>query len=136
MGWSRAAESIRTLSLAKYHFYEISAAAFQVAIEVLTGNGVAVLVDALGDFTPTPVVSHAILTFNKGRSEGLADGIVVTPSHNPPRDGGFKYNPPHGGPADTDVTAKVEKAANAFLAADMKGVTRMLASICAPVTTC
>jgi phosphoglucomutase len=71
------------------------------------------------------VISHAILSHNKGRTSGLADGVVITPSHNPPEDGGYKYNPPHGGPADTDVTAKVERAANAYMEADMKGVARM-----------
>src|SRR5437660_353685 len=78
-----------------------------------------------GHSPPTPVISHAILSYNKGRTSGLADGLVVSPSHNPPEDGGFKYNPPHGGPADTDVTAKVEKAANAYMEAEMKGVVRM-----------
>src|SRR5437660_68842 len=78
-----------------------------------------------GHSPPTPVISHAILSYNKGRTSGLADGLVVSPSHNPPEDGGFKYNPPHGGPADTDVTAKVEKAANAYMEAEMKGVARM-----------
>ena len=76
--------------------HALSEPAFQVALEVLAANGVAVLVDAAGGFTPTPVISHAILTYNKGRTRGLADGIVITPSHNPPKDGGFKYNPPEG----------------------------------------
>jgi len=79
--------------------------AFVTALEVLAGNGVDVMVDQDHGYTPTPVISHAILTFNRGRASGLADGIVITPSHNPPEDGGFKYNPPHGGPADTHVTA-------------------------------
>src|SRR6478752_297402 len=74
---------------------------------------------------PTPVISHAILSYNKGRTSGLADGVVITPSHNPPEDGGYKYNPPHGGPADTDVTGEVEKAANAYMEAGMKDVVRM-----------
>src|SRR6476619_4259131 len=96
------------------------------AVEVFAANGVEIMIDGHGGYTPTPVISHAILTYNKGRKSGLADGVVITPSHNPPEDGGYKYNPPHGGPADTDVTSKVEKAANAYLEAGMKGVARML----------
>jgi len=95
------------------------------AIEVFAANGVDIMVDARGGYTPTPVISHAILSYNKGRSSGLADGVVITPSHNPPEDGGYKYNPPHGGPADTDVTGKVEKQANTYLEAGMKGVQRI-----------
>ena len=95
------------------------------AIEVFAANGVEVMVDQRGGYTPTPVISHAILSYNKGRTSGLADGVVITPSHNPPEDGGYKYNPPHGGPADTDVTAKVEKQANRYLEDGMKGVARM-----------
>ncbi|MCP9625620.1 phosphoglucomutase (alpha-D-glucose-1,6-bisphosphate-dependent) [Rhodopseudomonas palustris] len=95
------------------------------ALEVFAANGVEVMIDANGGYTPTPVISHAILTHNRGRSSGLADGVVVTPSHNPPEDGGFKYNPPNGGPADTDITAVVEKAANALLADGLRGVKRI-----------
>jgi phosphoglucomutase len=95
------------------------------AVEVFAANGVDIMIDARGGYTPTPVISHAILSYNKGRTSGLADGVVITPSHNPPQDGGYKYNPPHGGPADTDVTSKVEKQANAYMAAAMKGVARM-----------
>src|SRR5437764_17811 len=95
------------------------------AVEVFAANGVEIMIDERGGYTPTPVISHAILAYNKGRTSGLADGVVITPSHNPPEDGGFKYNPPHGGPADTDVTAKVEKAANAYMEVEMKGVARM-----------
>ena len=95
------------------------------AVEVFAANGVEVMIDERGGYTPTPVISHAILSYNKGRTSGLADGVVITPSHNPPEDGGYKYNPPHGGPADTDVTGKVEKAANAYMAAGMNGVARM-----------
>jgi phosphoglucomutase len=95
------------------------------ALEVLAANSVNVMVDADDGFTPTPVVSHAILTYNRGRSQGLADGIVITPSHNPPRSGGFKYNPPHGGPADTQVTKWIEERANAFLAGGLQGVARI-----------
>ena len=95
------------------------------AIEVFVANGVDVMVDQGGGYTPTPVISHAILTCNKRKSEGLADGVVITPSHNPPEDGGYKYNPPHGGPADTDVTAKIEKQANRYLEQDLKGVAQI-----------
>jgi phosphoglucomutase len=95
------------------------------AVEVFAANGVDIMIDERGGYTPTPVISHAILSYNKERTSGLADGVVITPSHNPPEDGGYKYNPPHGGPADTDVTAKVEKAANAYMEADMNGVARM-----------
>ncbi len=95
------------------------------ALEVFAANGVEVMIDAHGGYTPTPVISHAILTYNRSRSSGLADGVVVTPSHNPPEDGGFKYNPPNGGPADTDITSVVEKAANALLADGLKGVKRI-----------
>jgi phosphoglucomutase len=94
------------------------------ALEVFVANGVDVMVDQNGGYTPTPVISHAILIHNKGRTEGFADGVVITPSHNPPEDGGYKYNPPHGGPADTDVTAKVEKQANRYLEQDLRGVAR------------
>ena len=95
------------------------------AIEVFAANGVQVMIDQHGGYTPTPVISHSILTYNKGRKDGLADGVVITPSHNPPEDGGYKYNPPHGGPADTDVTGKVEKQANRYLESGLKGVARM-----------
>jgi len=95
------------------------------AIEVFAANGVDIMVDARGGYTPTPVVSHAIISYNKGRTSGLADGVVITPSHNPPEDGGYKYNPPHGGPADTDVTGRVEKQANRYLEEGLKGVSRM-----------
>jgi phosphoglucomutase len=95
------------------------------AVEVFAANGVDIMVDERDGYTPTPVISHAILNYNKGRTSGLTDGIVISPSHNPPDDGGYKYNPPHGGPADTDVTAKVEKAANAYLEAGMNGVKRI-----------
>jgi phosphoglucomutase len=95
------------------------------ALEVFAANGVHVMVDQDGGYTPTPVISHAILSYNKGRTSGLADGVVVTPSHNPPEDGGFKYNPPNGGPADTDITGLMEKAANGFLETNMAGVKRI-----------
>ena len=95
------------------------------AVEVFAANGVEIMIDAQAGYTPTPVISHAILSHNKGRSSGLADGVVITPSHNPPEDGGYKYNPPHGGPADTDVTGVVEKNANRYIEAGLKGVARM-----------
>jgi phosphoglucomutase len=95
------------------------------ALEVFAANGVETMIDAQDGYTPTPVISHAILTTNKGRSSGLADGVVVTPSHNPPDDGGFKYNPPNGGPADTDITGAIERAANRFLEDGLKGVKRI-----------
>jgi len=95
------------------------------ALEVLAANGVEVLIDRDHGYTPTPVISHAILRYNRGRRSGLADGIVVTPSHNPPEDGGFKYNPPAGGPADTQITGWIEQTANALLAEGLQGVRRM-----------
>jgi len=105
--------------------HALSAPAFATALEVLAADGVEVMVDAGDGYTPTPVVSHAILTYNRGRKRGLADGIVVTPSHNPPRFGGFKYNPPHGGPADTQVTRWIEQRANAFIGDELRGVKRV-----------
>ncbi|MBD0305259.1 MAG: alpha-D-glucose phosphate-specific phosphoglucomutase [Nitrospiraceae bacterium] len=104
--------------------HALSEPALATALEVLAANGVEVMVDRDGGYTPTPVISHAILTYNRDRTAGLADGIVVTPSHNPPQDGGFKYNPPHGGPADTQATKWIEEKANAFLTEDMRGVRR------------
>jgi phosphoglucomutase len=95
------------------------------ALEVFAGNEVRVLVDPHRRFTPTPAVSHAILRYNRGRRDGLADGVVVTPSHNPPTDGGFKYNPPNGGPADTDVTGWIADRANALLEGGLREVRRI-----------
>jgi phosphoglucomutase len=95
------------------------------AVEVFAANGVDIMIDDRAGYTPTPVISHAILSHNKGRTADLADGVVITPSHNPPEDGGYKYNPPHGGPADADVTAIVEKNANRYMEAGLKGVARM-----------
>ncbi len=95
------------------------------ALEVFAANGVEVMIDEHDGYTPTPVISHAILTTNKGRVSGLADGVVITPSHNPPEDGGFKYNPPNGGPADTDITSAIERAANGFLEDGLKSVKRI-----------
>lgn len=105
--------------------HALSEPAFVSALEVLAAHGVEVMIDHAGGYTPTPVISHAILTHNRGRKTGLADGIVITPSHNPPEDGGFKYNPPHGGPADTNVTRWIEDRANALLAEGWKGVRRI-----------
>ena len=106
----------------------LSLPAERTAIEVLVANGVDVRVDARDSWVPTPALSHAILAYNRGRAEGdtgRADGIVVTPSHNPPRDGGFKYNPPHGGPADTDATSWIADRANALITAGLEGVARI-----------
>jgi phosphoglucomutase len=105
--------------------HALSEPAFASALEVLAANGVDVMVDANNGYTPTPVISHAILTYNRGRKSGLADGIVITPSHNPPRFGGFKYDPPEGGPADTHVTEWIERQANTFIADDLRGVARL-----------
>jgi phosphoglucomutase len=95
------------------------------ALEVLAANGVDVMLDVDDGFTPTPVVSQAILAHNRGRQDGLADGIVITPSHNPPESGGFKYDPPSGGPADTEITAWIQETANALLADGLRGVSRI-----------
>ena len=105
--------------------HALSEPAFASALEVLAANGVDVMLDAGDGYTPTPVVSHAILVHNRGRRHGLADGIVITPSHNPPRFGGFKYDPPTGGPADTHVTQWIEQQANALIAAGLRGVARV-----------
>ena len=105
--------------------HALSEPAYVSVLEVLAANGVDAMIDQNNGYTPTPVVSHAILTYNRGRTSGLADGIVITPSHNPPEDGGIKYNPPHGGPADTQVTKWIEDRANALLATDLQGVKRL-----------
>ncbi|MEO7728056.1 MAG: phosphoglucomutase (alpha-D-glucose-1,6-bisphosphate-dependent) [Burkholderiales bacterium] len=105
--------------------HALSQPAFESALEVLAANGVETLISRGGEYTPTPAVSHAILAYNRGRSAGLADGIVVTPSHNPPDSGGFKYNPPNGGPADTDVTGWIEAKANDYLKDAVQGVRRI-----------
>ncbi|MEZ0366843.1 phosphoglucomutase (alpha-D-glucose-1,6-bisphosphate-dependent) [Mycobacterium sp. pUA109] len=103
----------------------LSEPAWVSAVEVLAANNVAAVVDARDRYTPTPAVSHAIVTHNRGRTQALADGIVVTPSHNPPRDGGFKYNPPHGGPADSDATSAIAKRANEILRGGLAAVKRV-----------
>jgi phosphoglucomutase len=95
------------------------------ALEVFAANDVTVMIDERDGYSPTPVISHAILAYNRNRTSGLADGVVITPSHNPPDDGGFKYNPPNGGPADTDVTTAIERAANAFLEDGLRGLKRL-----------
>ncbi len=119
--------------------HALSEAAFCTALEVLAANGVETMIDHQTGYTPTPVISHAILAYNQGRppalNSGRADGIVITPSHNPPEDGGFKYNPPHGGPADTEITRAIERAANDSLATGNRAVKRIpfaraLASAC------
>jgi phosphoglucomutase len=105
--------------------HAVSRPAERTALEVFAANGVAVVIQQEDGYTPTPAISHAILNYNAGRSAGLADGVVITPSHNPPADGGFKYNPPTGGPADTDVTGRIQDRANALLSARNAGVRRV-----------
>ena len=105
--------------------HALSAPALASALEVFAANDVEVMIDEHDGYTPTPVISHAILRYNRRRKSGLADGVVITPSHNPPEDGGFKYNTPNGGPADTDVTGWVERCANALLERKLDGVRRM-----------
>jgi phosphoglucomutase len=105
--------------------HALSVPACATALEVLAANGVVVMLAEGDEYTPTPVISHAILTYNHGRTTGLADGIVITPSHNPPHDGGFKYNPPNGGPAGTFVTGWIEAKANELLEARLSGVKRI-----------
>ena len=105
--------------------HALSAPAQRTALEVLAANGIETIIQPDDGFTPTPVVSHAILGYNRGRKEGLADGIVITPSHNPPSDGGFKYNPPHGGPAETRVTGWIQERANTLLRGGNRDVKRM-----------
>ena len=105
--------------------HALSTPAFRNALEVLAANGVDVILADGDEFTPTPVISHAILAYNRGRDRGRADGIIITPSHNPPGDGGFKYNPPHGGPAGSDITQWIEATANKYLASGLLGVKRI-----------
>jgi phosphoglucomutase len=105
--------------------HALSAPAFASALEVLAANGIDVMISAGDEYTPTPAVSHAVLTFNRGRETGLADGIVITPSHNPPDSGGFKYNPPNGGPADSDVTKWIETRANDLLRSGAGAINRI-----------
>src|SRR5579862_7705987 len=105
--------------------HALSEPAFVSALEVLAANDVAVKIARGREYTPTPAVSHAILNYNKSKPPGLADGIVVTPSHNPPEDGGFKYNPTHGGPADSQTTGFIQNKANEFLNQGLEGVRRI-----------
>ncbi|WP_088328842.1 phosphoglucomutase (alpha-D-glucose-1,6-bisphosphate-dependent) [Lacimicrobium sp. SS2-24] len=105
--------------------HALSEPAFMTAVEVLCANGVNLVVEVDRGYTPTPAISHAILSYNRSRQSGMGDGVVITPSHNPPGDGGFKYNPPHGGPADTQVTDAIQTRANDLIGADLKGVKRM-----------
>jgi phosphoglucomutase len=112
--------------------HAVSEPAFQVTLEVLAANGVSTMIDDKNGFTPTPVVSRAIIDHNSGRSDGLADGIIITPSHNPPEDGGIKYNPPHGGPAETEITSWIENFANTLLQDGLKNVRRAAKAQSAP----
>src|SRR5579862_7460976 len=105
--------------------HALSEPAFASAMEVLAANNVEVMLSEATAYTPTPAVSHSILRYNRGRESGLADGIVITPSHNPPGDGGFKYDPPHGGPADSSVTFWIESKANGYLQGALDGVKRI-----------
>ena len=105
--------------------HALSTPACASVLEVLAANGVEVMLAEHDEFTPTPAISHAILNYNRCRTSGLADGIVITPSHNPPEDGGYKYNPPNGGPADTDITGGIQASANSYLEGDLKGVKRI-----------
>ena len=105
--------------------HALSVPAFTTALEVLAANGIEVMIAGKEEYTPTPAVSHAIIKYNRGRGENLADGIVITPSHNPPHDGGFKYNPPNGGGAESSVTKWIETTANELLKNDLEGVKRI-----------
>src|SRR5215469_963107 len=105
--------------------HALSVPACASALEVFAANGVEVMLAKDDEYTPTPVLSHAILTYNRGRTSGIADGVVITPSHNPPTDGGFKYNPPNGGPAESDVTGWIESRANEHLKGEVKQVKRI-----------
>ena len=105
--------------------HALSEPALYSAIEVLAANGVETMVQDGFGYTPTPVISHAILGYNRGKTAGLADGVVITPSHNPPEDGGYKYNPPSGGPADTGITRWIQERANEIMADGLKAVRRI-----------
>jgi phosphoglucomutase len=121
----RAAEGTTGPCYVGIDTHALSDPAFISTLEVFAANGVETFMQDGGGATPTPVISHAILTYNRGRTGGLADGVVITPSHNPPDDGGFKYNPPSGGPADTDLTRRIEDRANELLRAKLAGVKRV-----------
>ncbi len=132
----RNKESVTGPVFIGFDTHALSQPAFRSALEVLAANGVEVLSSKGGEFTPTPAISHAILVHNRGRDSGLADGIVITPSHNPPKDGGFKYNPTHGGPAGTEVTRWIQQQANHYLEARLGGVKRVpFAQACTASTT-
>jgi phosphoglucomutase len=121
----RISEGIDGPLLIGFDTHALSQPAFETAMEVLAGNAVEVRMSSGGEFTPTPAISHAILVHNRSRDSHLADGIVITPSHNPPDSGGFKYNPPHGGPAESAITGWIEGEANALLEAGLRGVRRV-----------
>ncbi|MCU1327325.1 MAG: pgm, partial [Bryobacterales bacterium] len=121
----RAAEGITGPVLVGKDTHALSDAAQRTALEVLAANSVEAVIQAGDGYTPTPAISHAILAWNRGRTDGKADGIIITPSHNPPADGGFKYNPPEGGPADTKTTGKIQARANALLKGGNREVRRI-----------
>jgi phosphoglucomutase len=132
----RAKESVTGPLFIGFDTHALSQPAFRNALEVLAANGVEVMSSRGGEFTPTPAISHAILVHNRGRDSGLADGIVITPSHNPPDNGGFKYNPVNGGPAGTDITGWVQNQANHYLEHKLAGVKRVpFVQACATATT-
>ena len=112
--------------------HALSESAYASGLEVLAANGVDVMLATNDEYTPTPAISHAILTYNRGHRSSFADGIVITPSHNPPRDGGYKYNPPNGGPADQKITDWIEAAANRYLEAKLRGIKRICVHQSAP----
>ncbi|MCW3173804.1 phosphoglucomutase (alpha-D-glucose-1,6-bisphosphate-dependent) [Shewanella subflava] len=121
----RQAANITGPMIVGYDTHALSYAAFMSVVEVLTANQVKVLIQANDGFTPTPVVSQAIISANKSKSIDLTDGLIITPSHNPPQDGGIKYNPPHGGPAEGEITKQIENKANAYLAQQLSGVKKI-----------
>ena len=132
----RVKESVAGPLFIGFDTHALSQPAFRSALEVLAANGVEVMASKGGEFTPTPAISHAILCHNRGRDSGLADGIVITPSHNPPDNGGFKYSPVNGGPAGTEITGWVQKRANQYLENKLSGIKRMpFAQACAAATT-
>jgi phosphoglucomutase len=121
----RASQGIDGPLFIGFDTHALSQPAFASAMEVLAANGVETMISTRDEYTPTPAISHAILTYNRNRKQGLADGVVITPSHNPPEDGGFKYNPPHGGPAGSDITSSIQQQANACLESGLGAVKRM-----------
>jgi len=122
----RASKEITGPLFLGFDTHALSEPAFRTALEVFAANEIETVIHAKDEYTPTPVISYLILEHNKGKTEGFADGVVITPSHNPPQDGGFKYNPPHGGPADVDVTQRIEDRANQLMSADCSGIRRIL----------